>query len=127
MSQKTSEKDPESVQILEAESDPPAEGSSNVVSVKTSGGKVIVLKHEGGQEIEKEEELEKPDLRAFRDQPMEHLQEASRRKFEVVGVEMDSDLEEMTISEEEEEVTKLSTENARSQSPVLLSTTHSPV
>ena len=62
MSQKTSEKDSESIQILEVESDPPAEGSSNVVSVKTSGGKAIVLKHEGGQEIEKEEELEKPDL-----------------------------------------------------------------
>ena len=107
MSQKTSEKDTESVQILEVESDPPAGGSSNVVSVKTSGGKTIVLKREGGQEIKKEEELEKPDLQAFRDRPIEHLQEASQRKFEVVGVEMDSDLEEMTISEEEEEVAKL--------------------
>ena len=110
MSQKKPEKDSESIQILEAESDPPAEGPSNVVSVETSGGKAIVLKHEGGQEIEKEEELEKPDLQAFRDWPMEHLQEASQRKFEVVGVEMDSDLEEMTISEEEEEVAMLSTE-----------------
>ena len=69
MAQKKPEKDSESIQILEAESDPPAEGSSNVVSVKTSGGKVIVLKRESGQEIKKEEELEKPDLRAFRDQP----------------------------------------------------------
>ena len=109
MSQKRPEKDSESIQILEAESDPPTEGSSNVVSVKTSSEKATVLKQEGGQEIEKEEELEKPDLWAFRDRPMEHLQEASQRKFEVVGVEMDSDLEEMTISEEEEEVAKLGT------------------
>ena len=89
MSQKASEKDPESIQILEAESDPPVEGSSSVISVKTSGGKAILIKREGGQEIEKEEELEKPDLRAFKDRPMEHLQEASQRKFEVVGVEME--------------------------------------
>ena len=47
-----------------------------MVSVETSGEKAIVLKREGGQEIKKEE-LEKPDLRAFRDRPMEHLQEAS--------------------------------------------------
>ena len=110
MSQKKPVKDSESIQILEAVSDPPAERSSNVVSVEISGGKTIVLKHEGGQEIEKEEELEKPDLRAFRDRPMEHLQEASQRKFEIVRVEMDSDLEEMTISQEEEEVAKLSAE-----------------
>ena len=112
MSQKRPEKDSESIQILEVESDPPTEGSSNMISVKTSGEKAIVLKQEGSLEIEKEEELEKPDLRAFRDRPMEHLQEASQRKFEVVevvGVEMDSDLEEMTISEEEEEVAKFGT------------------
>ena len=78
MSQKRPEKDSESIQILEVESDPPTEGSSNMVSVKTSGEKAIVLKQEGGQEIEKEEELEKPDLWAFRDRPMEHLQEASQ-------------------------------------------------
>ena len=110
MSQKKPGKDSESLQILESESDPPMEGSSKVISVKTSGEKAMVLKQEGGQEIEKEEELEKPDLWAFRDRPMEHLQEASQRKFEVVGVEMDLDLEDMTISEEEEEVAKLSTQ-----------------
>ena len=53
MSQKKQVKDSESIQILEAESDPPAEGSSNVVSVETSGGKAIVLKREGGQEIKR--------------------------------------------------------------------------
>ena len=110
MSQKGPKKDSESIQILEVESDPPVEGSSNVVSVTTSGEKAIVLKQEGGQKIEIEEELEKPDLWAFRDRPMEHLQEASQRKFEIVGVEGDSELEDMTISEEEEEVAKLSTQ-----------------
>ena len=110
MSQEGPKKGSEPIQVLEAESDPPAEGSSSVVSVETSTGKAILIKREGGQEIEKEEELEKPDLRAFRDRPMEHLQEASQRKFEVVGVEGDSDLEDMTISEEEEEVAKLSTQ-----------------
>ena len=109
MSQKKPEKDSEPIQVLEAESDPPAEGSLSIVSAETSGEKAILIKHESGQEIKKEEELEKPDLWAFKDRPMEHLQEASQRKFEVVGVEMDSDLEEMTISEEEEEVAKLGT------------------
>ena len=41
---------------------------------------------------------------------MEHLQEASQQKFEVVGFEMDPDLEDLTLSEEEREVAKLSTE-----------------
>ena len=101
------EKEPEVI-IDESQSDPPPQGPSNVVRVVSKKGQVIVVKREGDQEIEYEQELEKPDLREFKFRPIEKFKEASQRKYQVVGVPMEKKYDEMTESEEEREVAKLS-------------------
>ena len=100
-------KEPE-VFIDESQSDPPPQGPSNVVRVVSKKGKVIVVKREGDQEIEYEQELEKPDLREFKFRPIEKFKEASQRKYQVVGVTMEAKYDNMTESDEEREVSKLS-------------------
>ena len=66
-----------------------------------------MVKREDDQEIEYEQELEKPDLREFKLRPIEKFKEASQQKYEVVGIQMESKYDEMTESEEEPEVAKL--------------------
>ena len=109
MSSKTSSttsKQPEII-VQEEGSDPPPQGPSNVVRVVSNKGKVIMVKREGDQEIEYEKELEKQDLRDFKLRPIEKFKEASQQKYEVVGIQMESKYDEMTESEEECEVAKL--------------------
>ena len=100
------DKEPEVI-IDESQSDPPPQGPSNVVRVVSKKGKVIMVKREDDQEIEYEQELEKPDLREFKLRPIEKFKEASQQKYEVVGIQMESKYDEMTESEEEHEVAKL--------------------
>ena len=102
----TTSKQPEVI-VQEESSDPSPQGPSNVVRVVSKKGKVIMVKREGDQEIEYEQELEKPDLCDFKLRPIEKLKEASQRKYEVVGIQMESKYDEMTESEEEREVAKL--------------------
>ena len=71
------DKEPEAI-IDESQSDPPPQGPSNVVRVVSKKGKVIVVKREGDQEIEYEQEPEKPDLREFKFRPIEKFKEASQ-------------------------------------------------
>ena len=109
MSSKTpsmTSKQPEII-VQEESSDPPSQGPSNVVRVVSEKGKVIVVKREGDQEIEYEQELEKPDLRDFKLRPIEKFKEAFQQKYKVVGLHMESKYNEMTESEEECEVAKL--------------------
>ena len=102
----TTSKQPEII-VQEGSSDPPLQGLSNVVRVVSEKGKVIVVKREGDQEIEYEQELEKLDLRDSKLRLIEKFKEASQRKYEDVGIHMKSKYDEMTESEEEREVTKL--------------------
>ena len=101
------DKEPEAI-VDESQSDPPPQGPSNVVRVVSKKGKVIVVKREGDQEIEYEQELEKPDLREFKLRPIEKLKEASQRKYSVVGITMEAKYDNITESDEEREVAKLS-------------------
>ena len=48
------------------------------------------------------------DLRPFKERPQENLDEASKRKYEVVGTEMSTEYEDMETSEEERQVQNLS-------------------
>ena len=95
------------ISIDETKSDPPPQGPSNIIKVTTKGGKAIVVKREGDAQVQYEHELEKPDLREFKLRPIEKFEEASQRKYEVVGIQMESKYDEMTESEEEREVAKL--------------------
>ena len=84
--------------------------SSDPLVVKSSKGKPIVItKIENPTDVERETEAETVDLRAFKDHPIEYLQEASQREYEVEGDEDEIELEydEMTESDVEREVQKL--------------------
>ena len=81
---------------------------SNIIKVTTKGGKAIVVKREGDVQVQYEQELEKPDLREFKLRPIEKLKEASQRKYNVVGITMEKEYDEITESDEEREVAKLS-------------------
>ena len=108
MAEKTPKSTEKDITVDEMKSDPPPQGPSNIIKVTTKGGKVIVVKREGDAQVQYEQELEKPDLREFKFRPIEKFKEASQQKYEVVGVTMEKKYDEMTESEEEREVAKLS-------------------
>ena len=101
------DKEPE-VTIDESRSNPPVQGPSNIVKVSSKKGKIVVVKREGDVEVETEVEPEKPDLREFKLRPIEKFKEASQRKYNVVGITMEKEYDEITESDEEREVAKLS-------------------
>ena len=107
MADKPSTSSKKDISIDETKSDPPPQGPSNIIKVTTKGGKAIVVKREGDAQVQYEHELEKPDLREFKLRPIEKFKEASQRKYNVVGITMDAKYDEMTESEEEREVAKL--------------------
>ena len=96
------------VLIDETKSDPPPQGPSNIIKVTTKGGKAIVVKREGDVQVQYEQELEKPDLPDFKLRPIEKFKEASQQKYSVVGITMEAKYDNMTESDEEREVSKLS-------------------
>ena len=100
-------KEPE-VTIDESRSNPPVQGPSNIVKVSSKKGKILVVKCEGDVEVETEVEPEKPDLRDFKLRPIQNLDLASKRKYQVVGITMEAKYDDMTESEEEREVLRLS-------------------
>ena len=101
------DKEPE-VTIDESRSNPPVQGPSNIMKVSSKKGKIVVVKREGDVEVKTEVELEKPDLRDFKQRPIEKFKEASQRKYNVVGITMEKEYDEITESDEEREVAKLS-------------------
>ena len=107
MADKPSTSSKEDISIDETKSDPPPQGPSNIIKVTTKGEKAIVVKREGDAQVQYEHELEKPDLREFKLRPIEKFKEASQRKYNVVGITMEAKYDEMTESEEEREVAKL--------------------
>ena len=85
---------------------------SDPLVVKSSKGKqVIVMKIETPVEQEKEN-AEEISLQEFKNHPIEYLQEASQREYEVDGNEGEIELEydEMTESDVEREVQKMKPE-----------------
>ena len=101
------DKEPE-VTIDESRSNPPVQGPSNIVKVSSKKGKIVIVKREGDVEVQTEVEPEKPDLREFKLRPIERFKEASQRKYNVVGITMEKEYDEITESDEEKEVAKLS-------------------
>ena len=71
------DKEPE-VTIDESRSNLPVQGPSNIVKVSSKKGKIVVVKGEGDVEVKTEVELEKPDLRDFKQRPIEKFKEASQ-------------------------------------------------
>ena len=83
--------------------------SSDPLVVRNSKGKpIIITKIENPTDVEGETEAETVDIRAFKDRPIEYLQEASQREYEVEGDEdkIEIEYDEMTESDVEREVQK---------------------
>ena len=108
MADKPSTSSKEDISIDETKSGPPPQGPSNIIKVTTKEGKAIVVKREGDAQVQYEHELEKPDLKDFKQRPIEKFKEASQRKYDVVGITMEKEYDEITESDEEREVAKLS-------------------
>ena len=65
---------------------------------------------EKGKKIVIKTEVASSSMKPFKERPMEHVEEASKRKYEVIGMDIETEYEEMGTEEEESEVRKLTEE-----------------
>ena len=65
---------------------------------------------EKGKKITIKTEVASSSTKSFKEQPIEHMEEASKRKYEVIGMDIETEYEEMGTKEEETEVKKLTEE-----------------
>ena len=72
--------------------------------------KEMVVLSEKGRKISIKTEVASSSMKPFEEQPVEYEGEASKRKYEVVGTNNETEYEEMDTEEEECEVRKLTKE-----------------
>ena len=72
--------------------------------------KEMVVLSEKGKKISIKTEAASSSMKPFEKQPVEHEEEASRRKYEVIGTNIETEYEEINTEEEESEVRKLTEE-----------------
>ena len=72
--------------------------------------KEMVVHSEKGKKISIKTEVASSSMKPFEKQPVEYEEEASKRKYEVVGTDIETEYEEMDTEEEESEVRKLTKE-----------------
>ena len=72
--------------------------------------KEMVVLSEKGRKISIKTVVASSSMKPFEKQPVEHKEEASRRKYEVIGTDIETEYEEMDREEEESEVRKLTKE-----------------
>ena len=70
----------------------------------------MVVLSEKGKKISIKTEAASSSMKPFEEQPVEHEEEASRRKYEVIGTDIETEYEEMDTEEEESKVRKLTKE-----------------
>ena len=70
----------------------------------------MVVLSEKGKEISIKTEAASSSMKPFEEQPVEHEEIASRRKYEVIGTDIETEYEEMDSEDEEHEVRKLTKE-----------------
>ena len=70
----------------------------------------MVILSEKGRKISIKTEAASSLMKPFKEQPVEHEEEASKRKYEVIGIDIETEYEEMDTEEEEHEVRKLTKE-----------------
>ena len=61
----------------------------------------MVIFNEKGKEISIKTEVASCSMKPFEDQPVEHEEEASKRKYEVIGTDIEMEYEEMDTEDEE--------------------------
>ena len=67
----------------------------------------MVVLSEKGNEISIKTEVASSSMKPFEDRPIEHNEEASKRKYEVIGTDIEMEYEEMDTEDEEREVRRL--------------------
>ena len=72
--------------------------------------KEMVVLSKKGKNISIKTEVASSSIKPFEKQPVEHEEEASKRKYEVIGTDIETEYEEMDTEEEESEVRKLTKE-----------------
>ena len=72
--------------------------------------KEMVVLSEKGRKISIKTEAASSSMKPFEERPVEHEEEASKRKYEVIGTDIETEYEEMDTEEEEHEVRKLTKE-----------------
>ena len=72
--------------------------------------KEMVVLSEQGRKISVKTEVASSSMKPFEEQPVEHEEEASKRKYEVIGTDIETEYEDMDTEEEECEVRKLTKE-----------------
>ena len=72
--------------------------------------KEMVVLSEKGKEICIKTEVASSSMKPFEDRPIEHEEEASKRKYEVIGTDIEMEYEEMDTEDEEREVRRLTKE-----------------
>ena len=70
----------------------------------------MVVFSKKGREISIKTEAASSSMKPFEEQPVEHGEEASKRKYEVIGTDIEMEYEEMDTEDEEHEVRKLTKE-----------------
>ena len=65
--------------------------------------KEMVVLSEKGRKISIKTEVASSSMKPFEKWPVEHEEEASRRKYEVIGTNIETEYEEMNMEEEESE------------------------
>ena len=70
----------------------------------------MLVLSEKGREISIKTEAASSSMKPFEERPVEHEEEASKRKYEVIGTDIEKEYEEMDTEEEEHEVRKLNKE-----------------
>ena len=72
--------------------------------------KEMTVLSEKGKKIFIKTEVASSSMKPFKEQPIEHVEEVSKRKYEVIGMDIETEYEEMGTEEEESEVKKLTEE-----------------
>ena len=82
----------------------------NIIQEKKFKKKKMVVLSEKGKEIRIKTEVASSSMKPFEDRPVEHEEEASKRKYEVIGTDIEMEYEEMDTEDEEREVRRLAKE-----------------
>ena len=72
--------------------------------------KEMVVLSEKGKEISIKTEVASSSMKPFEEWPVQHEEEASKRKYEVIGTDIEMEYEEMDTEDEEREVRRLTKE-----------------
>ena len=95
-----SEEERQKIDALLEKHRPRKEEKEKETTVLSEKGKKIVIKTE----------VASSSMKPFKEQPMEHAEEALKREYEVIGMDIETEYEEMGTEEEENEVRKLTGE-----------------